>query len=522
MSANIDIFIEIETLIRYSVKKSLVNILDKQLVTNQVLECIGIEDYREFTDLEIQQIEQYIDNTKYITETLDNITEWASQNGKLEYTTITYKDLLNSKIMGQIIPRTSIITDEFNKRYDQSKEEATNYFYELSKQSNYIRTDRIVKDMHWYYENNYGNLEITINLSKPEKDPKEIAAAKNIVSNGYPKCLLCKENEGYMGHVNHPGRQNHRLINLKLTNEDWFLQYSPYVYYNEHSIVFSAQHRPMKINREGFQRLLEFVEMFPHYFIGSNADLPIVGGSILSHDHFQAGKHIFPMEKANVYKSVKFSTHPNIEAGLVKWPMTVIRIRGNKEELIDLSDRILNKWISYSDEENDIYSHTNGERHNTITPIARFRDGKYEMDLVLRNNRTNEEHPLGIFHPHSEHHNIKKENIGLIEVMGLAVLPGRLKEEMQMLSEVLSKNIDNNSKYSKIKESNEISKHADWVKYYMSYENIGNIIEKSSEQFLEKAIGETFSKVLEDCAVYKKTELGENGLERFIQYVNQQ
>ena len=515
-----DVFIEIEKLIRYAVNKKIINKEDKILITNLILEAIGIEDYREFKEEEIEQIEKELIKVEYPTEILDNITEWSAINGKLKDNTVTYRDLLNSKIMGQLIPRTSEITRIFNRKYLEDKIKATDYFYELSKQSNYIRTDRIVKDVHWYYSNKYGNLEITINLSKPEKDPKDIAAAKNIVSKGYPKCLLCKENEGYMGHINHPGRQNHRILKMNLTNEDWYLQYSPYVYYNEHSIVFSSEHRPMKIDRLGFQRLLEFVEKVPHYFIGSNADLPIVGGSILSHDHFQAGRHVFPMEVSELEDDVKFTNYEEIEAGLLKWPMSVIRIRGNKDKLVDLSEKILNKWINYSDIDNDIYANTNGERHNTITPIARFKNGKYEVDLVLRNNRVSEEHPLGIFHPHKEHHNIKKENIGLIEVMGLAVLPGRLKDEIAQIKEII-KSVNSKENIYKLMNSNEnIVKHSEWLKSYINDEEIGKNLFSDTDKFLENAIGETFSRVLEDSGVYKKTKEGKIGFKKFIEYVN--
>ena len=323
-----------------------------------------------------------------------------------------------------------------------------------------------------------------------------------------------------MGHINHPGRQNHRILKINLTNEDWYLQYSPYVYYNEHSIVFSSEHRPMKIDRLGFQRLLEFVEKVPHYFIGSNADLPIVGGSILSHDHFQAGRHVFPMEVSELEDDVKFTNYEEIEAGLLKWPMSVIRIRGDKDKLVDLSEKILNKWINYSDIDNDIYANTNGERHNTITPIARFKNGKYEVDLVLRNNRVSEEHPLGIFHPHKEHHNIKKENIGLIEVMGLAVLPGRLKDEIAQIKEII-KSVNSKEDIYKLMNSNEnIVKHSEWLKSYINDEEIGKNLFSDTDKFLENAIGETFSRVLEDSGVYKKTKEGKIGFKKFIEYVN--
>ena len=353
---------------------------------------------------------------------------------------------------------------------------------------------------------------------------------KNIVSTNYPKCLLCKENEGYMGRVNHPGRQNHRTIKMNLTNEDWYFQYSPYIYYNEHCIVFSGEHRPMKIDRAGFERLFQFVEKFPHYFIGSNADLPIVGGSILSHDHFQGGRHVFPMETAKIKEKIEFKGYEDVEAGIVNWPMSVIRIRGEKDRLVELSEKILNKWIDYNAEKLDIYSHTKGERHNTVTPIARFKKGKYEMDLVLRNNLTNSVHPLGIFHPHEEHHNIKKENIGLIEVMGLAVLPGRLKEEMSEIRNLLQKVRETpefkekgsyEKCYSEMEHNEELKKHVKWLKYYLETHKLKQLAGNDTELFIKSAIGETFSKVLEDCGVFKNNEDGEKGFRKFIKKVNE-
>ncbi len=526
-----DIFMEVEKLMEYSVRRGLVLEEDRILITNRVCECIGMDTYREFTDGERKIIEKDVENIKYPCEILDNIVRWAAENDKMENNTATFQDLLNSRIMGQIIPRTSEVRKEFWDRYENyGIDKATEYFYEFSKMSNYIRTDRIAKNIHWYYENNYGKLEMTINLSKPEKDPREIAMGKNRVSGTYPKGLLSKENEGYMGRFDHPGRQNHRIIRLNLTDEEWYFQYSPYIYYNEHSIVFSGTERPMKIDRGAFARLLEFVEKFPHYFIGSNADLPIVGGSILSHDHFQAGRHRFPMEVAKIKERIEFKGYEDVEAGIVNWPMSVIRLRGEKKRLVDLSDRILQEWIGFDAEKLDIYSYTKGERHNTITPIARYRNGKYEMDLVLRNNLTNANHPLGIFHPHEQYHNIKKENIGLIEVMGLAILPGRLKEEMNKISNLIieaRKSEEFKEKesyrhlYEKMEEDEDVRKHIEWIRYHLETGSQEKLSDRNVDEFLRNAIGKTFSKVLENCGVFKNNEYGEKGFRKFIDKVNQ-
>ena len=517
-----NVYVEIEKLVEYSVKKGLILPEDRILVTNLILDSIGIVDYTQFSIKEKKEIEKYVENIKYPAEILDNITKWAAENDKLPANTTTFKDLLNAKIMGQVLPRTSEISKVFWGKYEnESHKSATDYFYETSKQSNYIRTDRIAKNMYWNYQNKYGELEITVNLSKPEKDPKEIAMAKNKVATNYPKCLLCKENEGYSGHLNHPARQNHRIIKLDLNNEDWYLQYSPYTYYNEHSIVFSGTHRPMKIDKASFERLLKFVELFPHYMIGSNADLPIVGGSILTHDHFQAGRHEFPMEKANISEKIEFSGYEDVEAGIVNWPLSVIRLRGEKDRLVELADKILQSWIDFSCEKLNIFSYTDEERHNTITPIARYKNGKYELDLTLRNNLTTPEHPLGIFHPHSEHHNIKKENIGLIEVMGLAVLPGRLKYEMKEIEELLNNCKNYDEVFDKMEKSENLEKHVEWLKTYMNDENLSELLNQNVNLFLNSVIGETFSRVLEDCGVFKNDESGKAGFLKFIEKVNE-
>ena len=516
-----NIYEQVEKIILFGIKNEMIEEIDEILVRNKVLEVLELDEYPEFTEIEREKFISEIENMEYPVEILDNITKWAGENGRLKEDILVFHDLLNSKIMGQILPRTSHITNEFWKRYEKDKALATDYFYSLSKKSNYIRTDRIAKNMSYTYESKYGPLEITINLSKPEKDPKEIALAKTMSKPKYPKSLLCKENEGYSGRLNHPGRQNHRIIKLDLTNEEWFFQYSPYIYYNEHSIVFSGNIREMKIDKSGFRRLIEFVELFPHYFIGSNADLPIVGGSILSHDHFQAGKHKFAMDDATISSKIEFKNYPNIEAGILNWPLSVVRLRADKNEkenLLDLADKILQKWINHSDYENDIISHTDDTRHNTITPIVRFKENKIEMDLVLRNNRTTEEYPLGIFHPHEIHHSIKKENIGLIEVMGLAVLPGRLKHEMEELDQLFMSTRDINEAIEMMNENTDLQKHIDWVK-----ENFTDSMIKDEyflDELIQKVVGSTFEKVLEDCGVYKNNEIGRNGFKHFLSLID--
>ena len=518
-----DIYIEIETLITYAVLHNLVKKEDRILVTNAVLESIGCDSYREFTAEEQAQITAAAQAITYPTEVLDRIVEWAATQGKLTADTITYRDLLNAKIMGQVLPRTSVIAASFWGTYQKDKVQATNDFYELNKQSNYIRTDRIAKNILWEHPSKYGNLEITINLSKPEKDPRDIAAQKDVVATNYPKCLLCKENEGYMGRVNHAGRQNLRAIPLNLAGEDWYFQYSPYIYYNEHCIVFSSEHRPMKIDRACFEHVLSFVAQFPHYFLSSNADLPIVGGSILSHDHFQGGKHEFPMEKATVKEKVQFKGFEDIEAGIVNWPMSVLRLRGDKDRLIDLADHILQSWIGYSDESLGIYAYTQGVRHNTVNPVARFKNGQYELDLALRNNRTDNIHPMGIFHPYEHLHNIKKENIGIIEVMGLAILPGRLKTEMasikKLIAEAIAAGKSFENVYTQMSNDEALQKHAKWIEQHIS--NYPTPLTSNGlDSFIDKAIGDTFCEVLENCGVFKHTPEGEEGFRKFIKAVN--
>jgi UDPglucose--hexose-1-phosphate uridylyltransferase len=502
-----NINVQIERLINYGLKKGLLGKWDVLVARNFILDILGLS---EFEAVIIK--DEDLDTP---TEILDEILDWAYENKVLEENTVTYRELLDTKIMACLMPRQSEVVDKFYSLAEKEGIKAsTEYYYKLSKASNYIRTESVAKNLHWYAYTEYGELEITINLSKPEKDPKAIAAARNMKQSSYPKCLLCKENAGYAGRINHPARQTHRIIPLELRNEQWYLQYSPYVYYNEHSIIFSGEHVPMKISKKSFDMLLEFTEKFPHYFIGSNADLPIVGGSILTHDHFQGGNYEFAMAKAPVETKVNFDKYPGVEAGIVKWPMSVIRMRSkDRAELSELGDEILEKWRAYTDESLGIFAKTD-EPHNTVTPIARRRGEYFELDLVLRNNRTSEEHPLGIFHPHSEVHNIKKENIGLIEVMGLAVLPGRLKEELKTLGEALLKE----DYIEEIEKDEEIVKHLNWAK--LIKEKYSELDRNNVNEVLKKEVALVFSKVLEDAGVYKRDGQGKLGFLRFIESVN--
>ena len=437
---------------------------------------------------------------------MKDLLDWAVENGRIEDDT-TSRDLFDTELMGRLTPRPSQVIRAFRTRYEESPEAATDWYYQFSQDTDYILRYRIAKDVKWVAPTPYGDLDITINLSKPEKDPRAIAAAKTAPQGGYPKCQLCRENEGYAGRMNHPARQNHRIIPITIDGKDWFFQYSPYVYYNEHCIVFNGQHVPMKIDRSAFRKLLDFVKQFPHYFVGSNADLPIVGGSILSHDHFQGGRYTFAMEKAPVEKAVSFPGFEDIECGIVKWPMSVIRLRSaDDDRLVDLAEKILTTWRGYTDEAAFIFAETDGEPHNTITPIARMRDGKFELDLVLRNNITTEEYPLGVYHPHQELHHIKKKNIGLIEVMGLAVQPSRLKGELADLADAFVEGRD-------IRADETLEKHNHWAeelktRYTFTKENTMDI--------LQKEVGVVFATVLEHAGVYKCTDEGRTAFLRFI------
>lgn len=498
----VNISIEVQKLLYYAVRKQLIVSEDIIYTKNRLLEALLLDEVEEVViedkEYELQQV-------------LDNITDWAYENEIIEDNGIVTRDLFDTKIMACLIGRPSEVIREFKKLYNESPKKATDYFYGLSINSNYIRWERVQKDLKWKSSTEYGDIDITINLSKPEKDPKAIAMAKNLKTSAYPSCLLCKENEGYAGRVNHPARGNHRIIPVELDSDKWFLQYSPYVYYNEHCIVFKGEHEPMKISKETFKRLLDFVEQYPHYFIGSNADLPIVGGSILSHDHFQGGNYEFAMAKAPVEEEFKVKGFEGVTVGRVKWPMSVVRIKGvDKEILVNLAYYILNSWKKYSDESVDVVAFTDEVPHNTITPIARRRENAYEIDLVLRNNRTSAEHPDGIFHPHEELHHIKKENIGLIEVMGLAVLPARLKTEIKELSYYLV----NKNKIDELDNCDELAKHKKWaLELVKKYSEIN---ETNVDEIVKKEIGMKFSEVLEHSGVFKTDEKGIKAFNKFI------
>ena len=502
----------IAKLVRYGVQTGLVPREDVIFTVNRLLELFRINDISEENyDLATGSFtfpEEKIESGKALEDILAQMLDYAVSQGLIE-DWITARDLFDTKIMSLLMPRPSEVIKRFGEIYEEKgSEAATDYYYKLSRDSDYIRRYRISKDVKWIAPTQYGDLDITINLSKPEKDPKAIAAAKNAKQSGYPKCLLCRENEGYAGRMDHPARQNHRIIPVRINGSDWGFQYSPYVYYNEHCIVFNSKHVPMKIEHDTFCKLFDFVKQFPHYFVGSNADLPIVGGSILSHDHFQGGHYEFAMAKAPVEKEFTIPGFEDVSAGIVKWPMSVIRLSSEDTgRIIALADRILEKWRSYSDEELFIFAETEGEPHNTITPIARKRGSRFELDLVLRNNITTPEHPLGVYHPHAKLHHIKKENIGLIEVMGLAVLPARLKDEMAGLREALLDGKD-------LREDEVLAKHADWVDEFSS--KYDRIDETSIDKIIRDEIGIVFMQVLADAGVYKRDEKGTAGFEKFI------
>lgn len=486
----------ISELVQYGINKGLVNEEDKVFVINSLLEMFGLNSFS-WTD----------ENVRPINCILSDMIDYAVKHGLIEEDTITNRDLFDTKIMGIITPMPSSIRNRFRELYAYSPKHATDFYYQFSQDTNYIRKDRIAKDEKWVANTAYGEIDVTINLSKPEKDPRDIAKAASQKKNDYPKCLLCKENEGYAGTMSHPARQNHRIIPIKLTGQNYYMQYSPYVYYNEHCIIFNEEHTPMKIDKDVFKKLLDFVSKFPHYTIGSNADLPIVGGSILSHDHFQGGAYTFAMTKAPYDYMFKVSGFEDVVAGIIKWPMSVIRLQSeNRDRIVELSSHILDSWRKYSDEEAFVFSKTKDGLHNTITPIARMNGFLYEMDLVLRNNITTQEKPWGVYHPDERLHHIKKENIGLIEVMGLAVLPARLKTEMDILAEALINGND-------IRKIDSICKHADWVdEWYTKQE----VTADNVKDILHKEIANRFVEVLECAGVYKRTEKGMKQFKRFV------
>ena len=488
----------VSKLATYALRTGLIEENEYTWAINTILDTLKLDSYtdpgEEWGEIQLAPV-------------LDELLDDAYARGVLTENSVVYRDLFDTELMGRLTPRPAQVIEKFQALRAEAPKKATDWYYKFSQDTNYIRRDRIAKDMQWKAPTEYGELDITINLSKPEKDPKAIAAARNLPASAYPRCQLCAENEGYAGRVNHPARQNHRIVPITINGSPWFLQYSPYVYYNEHCICLNSEHTPMKIDRACFGKLLDFVSQFPHYFVGSNADLPIVGGSILAHDHFQGGRYTFAMEKAPVETPFTFPGYEDVKAGIVKWPMSVIRLTcADRERLVDLADRILGLWRSYTDESATILAETDGEPHNTITPIARRRGEDYELDLVLRNNLTTPEHPLGLYHPHAELHHIKKENIGLIEVMGLAVLPARLKTELAAVADALASGAD-------LRADELTEKHADWAesfrsKYQITRENALDIVQKET--------GLVFAKVLEHAGVYKRNEAGRQAFLRFL------
>ncbi len=497
----------ISALAQYAVDRGLIEENERIYSINMLLDVLKLDEYNPCNDED-----KVIALSSDLEAILQFIDDYAYDRGLIEENSVVYRDLFDTRVMNCFVRRPSEVIRIFNEKYAVSPKEATDFYYEYSKNSDYIRTYRIAKDIKWVYESEYGDIDITINMSKPEKDPKAIAAARNAKQSSYPKCLLCVENEGYAGRINHPARENHRIIPIRILGKEWGFQYSPYVYYNEHCIVLNREHTPMTINREVFEKLFDFIRQFPHYVIATNADLPIVGGSILSHEHFQGGNYSFAMSRAVIEKEVVFKGFEDVEAGILKWPMSVIRIRSTSQErLVDLADKILGAWREYTDEEAFIFAKTNGEPHNTITPAARFANGKYELDLALRNNITTEERPLGVYHPRNEYHHIKKENIGGIEVMGLAILPSRIKSEMELLARCIIEGKD-------IRSFDELLKHADWAEEFIpKYE--GKINKENVDEILKAEIGKVFVKVLEDAGVFKRDKKGREYFMKFIESV---
>lgn len=490
----------IKELVAYGMKNGLVEPVDEIYTINKLLELFKTDEYTEEGSADDM-------NPRQLNLILEDMLDYAVSMDMIE-DTITNRDLFDTKIMGLLTLPPLVVRAKFSVAYENSPRAATDWYYDFSRATNYIRTDRIVRDEKWSSDTEFGTIDITINLSKPEKDPRDIAKAGAAKKSGYPACLLCRENEGYAGHMGHPARQNHRIIPIMLNNEQYYLQYSPYVYYNEHCIVFNEKHIPMKIDKDGFIKLLDFIRLFPHYSVGSNADLPIVGGSILSHDHFQGGNYEFPMERAPYEKEFTLPGYPDVHAGRIKWPLSTIRLQGsNASSIVEAADHILKSWREYTDESAFIYAYTDNTPHSTITPIARMRGDLYELDLVLRNNITTEEYPLGVYHPHQEYHHIKKENIGLIEVMGLAILPARLKTEMAVLKDAVltGKNLTSIP---------ETAAHADWAYEWMK--KYPEINKDNIDRIVRDEIALVFSHVLEDAGVYKRTDEGFAAFDRFI------
>lgn len=489
----------IRGLVDYAIDRKLCKEEDRIYCENRLLALMKQDSYA--PDLSIK-------NDRPMHELLEQLCDDAAARGIITDSPV-YRDLFDTALCDALLPRPSEVIARFNALYAESPEKATDFYYDFSRASNYIRTDRVAKDQKWTVTSPYGEIDITINLSKPEKDPKAIAAAKLAKPSGYPRCNLCIENEGYAGRVDFPARQNHRIIPVTIKGEDWRLQYSPYVYYNEHCILLNGRHTPMQISAKSFARLLDFVRQFPHYFIGSNADLPIVGGSILSHDHFQGGRYTFAMAKAPIEIPLTFKGFESIDAGIVRWPLSTIRLTGDDaDEIVRLGEKILATWRGYSDPDAFVFAETDGEPHNTITPIARMANGRFQLDLVLRNNITTDEHPLGVYHPHAELHHIKKENIGLIEVMGLAVLPARLNTEMKQLAEAMLSGAD-------LRADDELAIHADWA--YEILARRDDFTAESADAILREEIGKVFVKVLEDAGVYKVTP---EGRAAFVKFTN--
>lgn len=496
---------EILQLVKYATEKGWIEREDTIWAVNRLIAALKMDA---FDSDDIEKDCDEVEPLSSLQNTLNVLCDCAYEKGIIDGNSATYYDLFDTELMGILTPKPSWAVSEFNKRFAKSPAEATDWYYEFSQDTNYIRRERIIKDRKWVTSTEYGDIDITINLSKPEKDPKAIAAAGKAKSTGYPKCLLCAENEGYAGRIDHPARQNHRIIPISLAGRDFYLQYSPYVYYNEHCIIFNKNHTPMVIGKDAFENLLEFVAMFPHYMAGSNADLPIVGGSVLSHDHYQGGNYEFAMARAGIEKEFTVPGYEDIEAGIVKWPMSVIRIKGkDRSRLVELATHILDVWRGYDDEEAFIFHETDGERHSTITPIARFRDGKFELDLVLRNNITTKEHPLGVYHPHADKHHIKKENIGLIEVMGLAILPARLLYELAAVKDALLSGQDMSANPL-------TASHEKWALEIKS--NHPEMNADNADDILNEEVGKVFGQVLEDAGVFKRDEAGVKAFERFV------